>query len=202
MFGLGLLRIIWHIAAVAKTVQACVLLLALRLSPFAPSTTMLSQSSCACITLCHAVADLTPAAHRATASHAKALNPVIEPCLAEPLAAALAQIQRIFPPAAACMAATAAAAAAGGSGSSSGFGSAQPQQQQAMVKLVNTRSGAGGSNMARQLLQMARPRLLLAGPAGSGQQQLGAAVLAALEGLPVHCIGLTSLLANVAARCG
>lgn len=50
-------------------------------------------------------------------------------------------------------------------------------------------------------MHIARPRMLLVGPPGSGQQQLGAAVLAAVEGLPVHCIGLTSLLANVAARC-
>jgi SpoVK/Ycf46/Vps4 family AAA+-type ATPase len=47
---------------------------------------------------------------------------------------------------------------------------------------------------------MARPRMLLAGPAGSGQQQLGAAVLAALEGLPVHAIGLPSLLASAGSR--
>jgi hypothetical protein len=51
------------------------------------------------------------------------------------------------------------------------------------------------------MLHIARPRMLLVGPPGSGQQQLGAAVLATVEGLPVHCIGLTSLLANVSARC-
>lgn len=132
-------------------------------------------------------ADLTPAAHRATASHAKALNPVIEPCLAQPLKSALAQIQQLFPPAAACMAAAAAAAAGSSAGSSRG-----------LAKLGGS-NGSGGVG-AGGILHMARPRVLLAGEPGTGQQQLGAAVLAALEGLPVHCIGLTSLLANVAAR--
>jgi hypothetical protein len=132
-------------------------------------------------------ADLTPAAHRATASHAKALSPVIEPCLHQPLKSALAQIQQLFPPAAACMAA-AAAVADGSNAGSSGRG---------LAKL-----GGGGNSGGRagHMQHMARPRLLLVGEPGAGQQQLGAAVLAALEGLPVHCIGLTSLLANVAAR--
>ena len=92
----------------------------------------------------------------------------------------------------------AAAAAAAGHGPSTGQG-----QQQGLTKLGNAGFGGAGSSSSgsgRQLLQMARPRLLLVGAPGSGQQQLGAAVLAGLEGLPVHCIGLTSLLANVAAR--
>lgn len=138
------------------------------------------------------LADLTPAAHRATASHAKALNPVIQPCLAQPLSAALSQVRQIFPPAAACMAQSAAA----GSSSSKCHGQPHGLAKMGAVGVVN----GSGSGSSRQVLQMARPRLLLVGPQGSGQQQLGAAVLAALEGLPVHCIGLTSLLANVAAR--
>ncbi|WIA11343.1 hypothetical protein OEZ85_011465 [Tetradesmus obliquus] len=42
-----------------------------------------------------AMQGLTPAAHRATSSHARALNPVIEPCLATPLQAALLHIQQL-----------------------------------------------------------------------------------------------------------
>lgn len=47
---------------------------------------------------------------------------------------------------------------------------------------------------------MMRPRLLLAGAAGAGQQQLAAAVLAAVEGLPVYAIGLPNLLAGAGSR--
>lgn len=124
-------------------------------------------------------ADLTPAANRATASYAKALNPVIEPCLSGTLAEALSQIQQLFPQATACM-----AAAATGSSAIVTRGLADP---------------AGGSDVT-PILQIAKPRVIMLGSAGCGLQQLSAAVLAALEGLPVHCIGLTSLLSNVAAR--
>lgn len=134
-------------------------------------------------------ADLTPAAHRATASHAKALNPVIQPCLQQALDTALTQVKQICPPAVDCMAASAASGHAGASAAGS---------RGVVTKMGSSRGGNGGGG--RHLLQVARPRMLLVGPPGSGQQQLGAAVLAALEGLPVHCIGLTSLLANVAAR--
>jgi hypothetical protein len=65
---------------------------------------------------------------------------------------------------------------------------------------VGGSSSTGSSSIGGWQTHVSRPRMLLAGPPGSGQQQLGGAVLAALEGLPVHCIGLTSLLANVSAR--
>jgi hypothetical protein len=45
-----------------------------------------------------------------------------------------------------------------------------------------------------------RPRLLICGPEGTGQAHLGPAVLYALEGLPVHAIGLPSLLSDAGAR--
>jgi hypothetical protein len=64
------------------------------------------------------------------------------------------------------------------------------------------KAGSSGGSSSSSLMHMARARMLLMGHQGTGQQQLGAAVLAALEGLPVHCIGLTSLLANAAARYG
>ncbi len=47
-----------------------------------------------------------------------------------------------------------------------------------------------------------RPRLLICGAEGAGQSHLGPAVLYALEGLPVHAIGLPSLLSDAGARCG
>ncbi len=45
-----------------------------------------------------------------------------------------------------------------------------------------------------------RPRLLLCGPRGAGQGHVARAVLHALEGLPLHAIGLPSLLADAGAR--
>lgn len=50
------------------------------------------------------------------------------------------------------------------------------------------------------LLHTQRPRMLICGPEGSGQAHLGPAVLYALEGLPVHAIGLPSLLSDASAR--
>jgi hypothetical protein len=45
-----------------------------------------------------------------------------------------------------------------------------------------------------------QPRVLVCGEAGAGQNHLGPALLHALEGLPVHAIGLSSLLSDAAAR--
>lgn len=45
-----------------------------------------------------------------------------------------------------------------------------------------------------------QPRVLLCGEAGAGQGHLGPALLHALEGLPVHAIGLSSLLCDASAR--
>ena len=43
-------------------------------------------------------------------------------------------------------------------------------------------------------------RVLLCGRAGAGQDHLGPALLAALEALPVHAIGLPSLLSDANSR--
>ena len=48
--------------------------------------------------------------------------------------------------------------------------------------------------------QVQRPRLLICGEEGAGQSYLGPALLYALEGLPVHALGLPSLLSNASAR--
>lgn len=50
------------------------------------------------------------------------------------------------------------------------------------------------------LQQVQRPRLLICGEEGSGQSHLGPALLYALEGLPVHALGLPSLLSDASAR--
>lgn len=48
--------------------------------------------------------------------------------------------------------------------------------------------------------QVQRPRLLICGQEGAGQSHLGPALLYALEGLPVHALGLPSLLSDASAR--
>ena len=48
--------------------------------------------------------------------------------------------------------------------------------------------------------QVQRPRLLICGAEGAGQGHLGPALLYALEGVPVHALGLPSLLSDASAR--
>ena len=60
-------------------------------------------------------------------------------------------------------------------------------------------SGAAGIQPSL-VLHTQRPRVLVCGREGSGQSHLGPAVLDALEGLPVHSVGLPSLLSDVSAR--
>jgi hypothetical protein len=45
-----------------------------------------------------------------------------------------------------------------------------------------------------------QPRVLVSGAEGSGQDHLVPALLQALEGLPVHSIGLPALLSDASAR--
>eukprot|EP00879_Flechtneria_rotunda_P032686 GHRR01035944.1.p1 GENE.GHRR01035944.1~~GHRR01035944.1.p1 ORF type:complete len:299 (+),score=94.12 GHRR01035944.1:877-1773(+) len=98
-----------------------------------------------------AMQGLTPAAHRAMVSHARALNPVVKPCLAKPLGAALLQLQYLFPPAAACLANTAAAVAAvagaGADGSSTSSSAhngnyRRLQQQQRLSSALSSKQGS------------------------------------------------------------
>ena len=62
--------------------------------------------------------------------------------------------------------------------------------------------GSGGGTAASSALLLCpsswvqRPRLLLCGPEGAGQQHVGPALLYAMEGLPVHAVGLPSLLSD------
>lgn len=62
--------------------------------------------------------------------------------------------------------------------------------------------GAGGGPLLRPVphQQVQRPRLLICGQEGAGQSHLGPALLYALEGLPVHALGLPSLLSDASAR--
>lgn len=64
-------------------------------------------------------------------------------------------------------------------------------------------AGAGAGSFAWAAgAGVQRPRLLICGGEGAGQSHLGPAVLYALEGLPVHAIGLPSLLSDAGARWG
>jgi SpoVK/Ycf46/Vps4 family AAA+-type ATPase len=116
--------------------------------------------------------NITPASHRAAASPGRPLPPAVGPALLSHLQAALGQLQRVFPPAAACL---------------RDGGGARP-------------GGAARALGGLASLCLQRPRLLIAGPPGCGQAHLGPALLYALEGLQTHSIGLPSLLSDVGAR--
>lgn len=116
--------------------------------------------------------NITPASHRAAASSGRPLPANVAPALLSHLQAALGQLQRVFPPAAACL---------------RDGGGARP-------------GGAARAVGGLASLCLQRPRLLIAGPPGSGQAHLGPALLYALEGLQTHSIGLPSLLSDVGAR--
>ncbi len=79
----------------------------------------------------------------------------------------------------------------------------QEQQQQAGQGAAVTAPAAPTSQKLLQAcsnLPVMRARVLLCGPQGAGQSQLGPAVLHELEGLPAHAIGLPSLLADAGSR--
>lgn len=130
-----------------------------------------------------ALSGITPASHRSALSPAGPLSSVAAPLLLGHLQSAIAQLHRVFPPAAACM-------------RSSSNGTAPSRSTHASSI---ARKSAGGWSIAAALA-MQRPRLLVCGPEGTGQSHLGAALLYAVEGLPVHSIGLPALLSNASAR--
>lgn len=134
-----------------------------------------------------ALGTITPASHRSAVAHARPLAPLLSPLLREPLQHLLGQLQRSFPPAAACTSSTAGAAAAPARRAGAQFFSASVR-------------GRGGLAWAAAMSGVQRPRLLICGREGAGQSHLAPAVLYALEGLPVHAIGLPSLLSDVGAR--
>jgi hypothetical protein len=135
-------------------------------------------------------AGITPAAHRAASSHARPLAPVVAPCLAPALAQLLGQLRGSFPPVEACLAAD----KEGCAGQDGGGGAAAAS---AAARLAGAAKGGGGDG---PLCLVQRPRMLICGAEGAGQSHLAPALLHTLEGLPIHAIGLPSLLSDAGAR--
>lgn len=120
------------------------------------------------------------------------LPPLVAPVLLDHLQRVLAQLQAGFPAAAACLR----SGFGGGCNPAAGFGALEDDTLDAGAGSGGgTFSWAGGASLGVQ-----RPRLLVCGPEGTGQAHLGPAILYALEGLPVHAIGLPSLLSDAGAR--
>lgn len=137
---------------------------------------------------------VTPASHRAAAAHARPLPPLVAPVLLDHLQAVLAQLQAGFPAAAACLR----SGFGGGRNPAAGLGAPGAD---ADGDELGGGDGSGAFSWAGAAsLGVQRPRLLVCGPEGAGQGHLGPALLYALEGLPVHAIGLPSLLSDVGAR--
>lgn len=144
---------------------------------------------------------ITPSSHRSAVAHARPLPAVVMPCLGAPLATILGHLKSVFPPAAACLAAQ--GASSGPSGSLAPSGSPDlmwdddEEEDQDQPEM-----GRAGAPLLCPLpfQQVQRPRLLICGEEGCGQSHLGPALLYALEGLPVHALGLPSLLSDASAR--
>jgi len=134
-----------------------------------------------------ALTAITPASHRSAAAHARPLPTLTAPLLKGQLQHILARVQRCFPPAAASL--------------RSGFGFQNPAagftNNSSNSRNNNNSSSSSFITATKTIL---RPRLLICGSEGNGQAHLGPALLYALEGLPVHSIGLPSLLADASAR--
>jgi hypothetical protein len=107
--------------------------------------------------------------------------------LGEALQRALGTLRATFPPADACL--------------RSGFGGAR-NPAAALLAVPGASAGAADGDPFSWVAAAAvrRPRLLVCGPEGAGQAHLGPALLHALEGLPVHSIGLSALLSDAGAR--
>ncbi len=129
-------------------------------------------------------------------SPCRPLPPLVAPVLLDALQRVQAQLQAGFPAAAACLR----SGFGGGRNPAAGFG--EPGAELGGGADLGGASSLGGvfSWATGASLGVQRPRLLVCGPEGTGQAHLGPAVLYALEGLPVHAIGLPSLLSDAGAR--
>ena len=154
-------------------------------------------------------------AHRSAVAHARPLPLSVAPAMAPVLAKAIARLVDTFPPVSACLAAAAAnkdgktstgmlsgIAGRPPSASVTAIFDSEEDEEDDEEEVGNSINGMGpmATTSSRALLGpsswVQRPRLLLCGPEGAGQQHLGPALLYALEGLPVHAVGLPSLLSD------
>ncbi|KAL0036308.1 hypothetical protein WJX77_001773 [Trebouxia sp. C0004] len=144
---------------------------------------------------------ITPSSHRSAVAHARPLPAVVMPCLGAPLATILGHLKTVFPPAAACLAAQGASNGPTGSSAPSGSPDLMWEDDEEEDQDELELGGAGAPLLCPlPFQQVQRPRLLICGEEGSGQSHLGPALLYALEGLPVHALGLPSLLSDASAR--
>uniref|UniRef100_A0A7S3R877 Bromo domain-containing protein n=1 Tax=Dunaliella tertiolecta TaxID=3047 RepID=A0A7S3R877_DUNTE len=163
-----------------------------------------------------AAASITPSSHRSAAAHAHPLTPVNAPCLGSHLSDLLASLCSTFPPAAACMAAAASQDDSALNPQNlhrpllSSAAPVSPPLASSSLAAPAAGVGAAAHTAAPTSLLLPsrhavkhcllRPRLLLCGPEGSGAPALAAALLSAVEGLPVHSVGLPALLSDPGAR--
>ncbi|KAK9813516.1 hypothetical protein WJX73_003943 [Symbiochloris irregularis] len=136
---------------------------------------------------------IVPAAHRQAASHARPLPDLVRPALQTYLKQVLEQLRNSFPAAATCLA----LAEKEEEGLRAGD-LALPHTESAAVTDFGSIGASKGSSA--NLLASSHSKVLLTGQQGAGQHYLAAAVLHALEGLPVHSLALPSLLADGSSR--
>ncbi|CAL5230062.1 g13513 [Coccomyxa viridis] len=142
-----------------------------------------------------ALSSITPASHRSAAAHARPLPGALAPLLQTQLDLVLEKLCTAFPPARACLEAAA-----------DGSGSVQLQKMAAFrgrIEGLAAIRDEHDADLTAELAEdggVARPRVLVSGSEGFGQDHLAPALLHALEGLPVHSIGLPALLSDASAR--
>jgi SpoVK/Ycf46/Vps4 family AAA+-type ATPase len=122
-----------------------------------------------------AIKKLVPSSERSTSSGATALPPNIEPLLRHPLSEIKSLLQQILP----------------------------QRKKLTALEEAQFEEPSDGEGFSRELLlqefdrsRVFRPRLLLRGPHGMGQQYLAAALLHVFEGLHVQAFDLPALLSD------
>ena len=159
-----------------------------------------------------AMKSITPASHRSALVYSAPLPRRSEPLLVASLNAALGIVREAFPPADEALRVAEAenrlggASARAGDGVTGGAPRVVGESQACSIAEIDgedSLAAAGGPAYALSLLAVphaVRPRLLLVGTPGGGQNAVAPALLHALESLPVHGIGLPSLVSEAGSR--
>jgi len=162
-----------------------------------------------------AFSSITPASSRSTATPARPLPSIVAPVLRGHLNSMLGMISDVFPAAAVCLSVDSdkGPRLMGGNPPLSTPLKTRPTpsavKASAAASLARAEASSGDDeipdeepyeDVPARCLPCQRPRMLLCGREGSGQSHLAPAVLYSLEGLPVHAIGLPSLLSDASAR--
>ncbi|KAK3256334.1 hypothetical protein CYMTET_34523, partial [Cymbomonas tetramitiformis] len=143
-----------------------------------------------------AKASITPAAHRSATQHAQPLGPIVGPCLRGPLQEVVQRAVRMLP-------SVPLDAPTDRGGAPRPSTNPRRGSQHRVLSMADTGDEEATVIAALSCISTPfprRPRLLITTEPGCGHGVFAAAVLHALEALPVYAIGLAALLADPGAR--